>query len=79
MALGFIRNERSDEYGPPLINHVRIGQIWGALLDTSEPIPPWRVSLMMAGLKLARATQTPTDDSLLDAVGYLEIVRDLRP
>jgi hypothetical protein len=33
----------------------------------------------MAGLKIARMTETVSDDSLTDAVGYLEIVRQLRP
>lgn len=78
LALGLVANQRSAEYGPPLINHWRIGQIWSGMLDL-ESIPPWKVALMMAGLKIARMTETPSDDSLTDAVGYLEIVRQLRP
>ena len=79
LALGLVANERSAEYGPPLINHWRIGQIWSGILDL-ESIPPWKVALMMAGLKIARLAETPDSiDSLTDAVGYLEIVRQLRP
>jgi len=78
LALGLVSNARSAEYGPPLINHWRIGQVWSAVLDV-EDVPPWKVALMMAGLKIARLAETPSDDSLIDAVGYLEIVRQLRP
>jgi len=52
--------------------------VWSAVLDV-EDVPPWKVALMMAGLKIARLAETPSDDSLIDAVGYLEIVRQLRP
>ena len=77
LALGPVASQRSGEYGAPLINHWRIGQIWSGILDLE--IPPWKVALMMVGLKIARLAETPSDDSLIDGVGYLEIVRQIRP
>lgn len=77
-ALELVHGPRAEEYAPPEVNMPRIGAVWGAILGR-EPIPAWQTALMLAGLKLVRAANTPSDDSLIDSVGYMEIVKRLRP
>ena len=75
-----LHGARQDSYGDPVPNYVRIGAIWGALLDC-DPLPAHVVALMMAGLKLCRASQRDDDDDLIDAAAYLQITawaRELR-
>lgn len=77
-ALALVDGARAAEYDKPELNLERIGAAWGAVLG-SESIPGWQVALCMAALKCVRAGHKATDDSLIDAVGYLEIARRLRP
>lgn len=79
LSRDLIHGPREDRYGSPADNLKAIGQMWGAMLRLDAPIPSWRVALMMTALKTARAAHEPTDDSLIDGVGYLELARDLRP
>jgi len=67
--------QRSDDYGPPLLNHQRIAAIWNILLgDTlTAPITPRKVCLMMIGLKLAREVHAAKRDNLIDIAGYVKI------
>ena len=78
-ALELVNGPRQDAYAPPEQNMARIGSAWAAMLGLPEPIPGWRVALMLAGMKVIRASHKPGDDSLIDSVGYLEIARRLRP
>lgn len=77
-ALALIDGPRQDDYAPPARNMKNIGRVWAAMLDLPEPIPPEQVALMMAGLKLVRASYKPGEDSLVDMVGYAEIAERLR-
>ena len=77
-ALALIDGPRQDDYAAPEVNFARIGGMWALILGLPEAIPPARVALMMAALKLARAAHKPTEDSLVDAVGYLELCERLR-
>ena len=79
LALDLIHGPRAEEYAPPEVNLPRIGAAWAAVLGLPEAIPGWKVALMMAGLKIVRAGHKPGDDSLVDACGYLELARELRP
>lgn len=82
LALELIHGDRAAEYAPPEENLTAIGAVWGVLLRdhvAGEPIPAWRVALLMAALKIVRAGHKPGDDSLIDSVGYIELVRRLRP
>lgn len=79
LALDLIHGPRQDEYAPPELNMPRIGAMWAAILGLPEPIPGWRVAVLLAGMKVVRAGYKPGEDSLVDAVGYLEIARRLRP
>ena len=78
-ALELVDGPRQDSYAPPEVNLGRIGAMWAAILSEPDAIPGWKVALMLSALKIARAAHRPDDDSLVDAVGYLEIVERLRP
>lgn len=82
LALALIDGDRQADYDSPQANLGAIGVVWGVLLRDhapGEPIPAWRVALLMSALKIVRAGYKPGDDSLVDGAGYLELVRRLRP
>jgi hypothetical protein len=61
---------RQNDYGDALPNFRKIGRIWGALLGI-EDIPPFKVALMMDGLKSVRISDSPDHvDSWVDKLGY---------
>ena len=68
--------DRSRDYGHPLVNHERIAAIWSVQLGCKleSPIEPREVALMMIGLKLAREVNTPKRDNLVDIAGYVKCV-----
>lgn len=67
---------RSRDYGHPYENHKRIADIWNTQLapklKPGYKIEPREVALMMIGLKLARETNTPKLDNLVDIAGYVQ-------
>lgn len=69
-AARLVNGPRQASYGHPKDNFTDIGRIWGALLRIDD-IPPEKVALMMAGLKLARESFSQKDDNKIDCVGYL--------
>jgi hypothetical protein len=69
-ARGIVHGAREKDYGPPEANLRRIGIVWGTLLDV-EPIPPRTVAVMLAGLKVVRASHRDNRDDLIDGIGYL--------
>lgn len=77
-ALELIDGPRQEAYAPPARNMTNIGRVWSAMLDLPEPIAPEQVALMLAGMKLVRASYKPGEDSLVDLVGYAEIAERLR-
>jgi hypothetical protein len=68
--------ERSRDYGHPLINHQRIAAFWNVQLAgiLTAPITPRQVCLMMIGVKLAREINAPKRDNLLDIAGYVKCI-----
>ena len=71
-----ILQEREKQWGDAVSTHVRIAQVWSAIIDYD--IRPHQVALMMAGLKLVRASINPVDpDSVKDARGYLGIAQEI--
>ena len=67
--------DRTEEYGDPSEMLTAIGRVWSALLDLPEPIEPRIVSLMLAGMKLARDSVGVEEkrDNRLDAIAYVAI------
>ncbi len=79
-ALELIDGDRQEVHGPPEDNLRAIGQVWAAVLQLPEPIPPMTVALMMCGLKIVRATQGDGSlEHLCDLVGYAELADRVRP
>lgn len=68
--------DRSLDYGHPLINHQRIAGIWNIQLAgiLTEPITPRQVALMMIGVKLAREIHRAKRDNILDIAGYVKVI-----
>jgi len=69
-----ILDQRQEEYGDPETNFERIGIIWSVILNGKEPIPSWKVALMMDAVKTVRLIRNPNHkDSWNDKLGYTEI------
>jgi hypothetical protein len=67
-----LNGPRQDTYGDPVAMQTRVGRVWGALLGIDD-IPPARVALMMAGLKLVRDCAGVTQrDNKVDAASYIQ-------
>lgn len=69
--------DRQDDYGDADDNLGRIGVVWGELLGVGE-IDADMVALMLAGMKLVRASSRLNRDDLVDAVAYLMLADDIR-
>ena len=70
--------ERSKYYGSPSENHQRIADIWNVvakdILGDGKTFSPRLVGLMMIGLKLARESNCPKRDNLVDIAGYVKCI-----
>lgn len=72
--------EREQEYGEPEDNFETIGLLWGIYLRAAHPelktvfaqndVTPKDVAMMMALLKVARASNGDKLDSFVDLAGY---------
>ena len=72
-AADLVSGDRSDSYGDPVDALTQVGIVWGVILGEG-PIEPARVALMMAGLKMVRASnQIDHEDSWLDGAAYFAI------
>ena len=60
--------ERGGEYGPPEECLGRIAKLWSAYLD--REVRETDVAVMMALLKVARASESHSHDTFLDMAGY---------
>jgi len=68
-----VDTSRQDAYGHPFHHFSDVGRIWGTILDIDD-IPPEKIGLMMAGLKIAREKNKNTRDNLIDGAGYLKTI-----
>lgn len=69
--------DRQADYGDAAENLGRIGAVWGELLGWGE-IDPDMVALMLAAMKLVRASSRLNRDDLVDATAYLMLADDIR-
>ena len=67
-----VDGDRQWAYDHPYDNCVRIGKMWGLILDI-DPIPPEKVALMMCGLKIVREMHRHKRDNLVDLAGYAKV------
>ena len=68
-ANGLIYGDRQQDYGSVTENFNNIAKGWQVIFGCE--ITPEQVGLAMAWLKIARQTNKPKRDNLVDAVGYL--------
>jgi len=67
-----LKKDRNKIYGDPVENYHRIAHMWSGLLGFY--ISPDNAALMMATLKIYRATINPEhEDSFVDALAYVAI------
>lgn len=77
-ASELINGERRQQYGDPEGSFTRLGEMWSATLDLPTNIPPHLVALMMAQLKICRATESHNhEDSYVDAIGYIALASEV--
>lgn len=71
-AAHLINGERDAVYGPPVINHTRIADLWTAYLGYD--IQPSEVAIMLALVKVSRLAASPQHrDSYTDLAAYAAI------
>ncbi len=69
--------DRQADYGDAADNLAAIGSVWAELLGM-DTIPADTVALMLAGMKLIRASGRINRDDLVDACAYLMLADDVR-
>ena len=75
-ASDLISGDRNDEHGDRGLCHKNIAALWSAYLDIY--LPPYKVALMMALLKIARSkTGTFNMDNFVDLPGYGALAGEL--
>lgn len=75
-AHGLVYGARAATYGHPRFDFTSIAMVWtGLLQDLLKPgaqLDPYRISVLMTGLKLARLVKSPEHhDSRVDVIGYM--------
>lgn len=80
-AESLINGDRLEQWGEPLENFTRIGQLWLPILrewEGTKPPPPSMVALMLLQLKVARLITSPdSEDSAVDGAGYIALSGEL--
>jgi hypothetical protein len=75
-AKDLINGDRAETHGDAHDMHEVIAEMWSAILGFS--VSPMRVALMMAALKLARASENPDhSDNFVDACGYIALAGEM--
>lgn len=79
-AQRLVHGDRGGNYGHPIEDFSRTGQMWGAILskwrDSDEDsVPPELVGLCMAAVKISREVNLPKRDNRVDLAGYAETVQ----
>lgn len=79
IAARLVAFDRYAEYGDARDTHERVSAMWNALIPQGSRIDAFDCLLMMAALKLVRAKKNPDHrDSVVDAIGYLQLADNLR-
>ena len=73
-----ISGDREATYGSARSDFIRTGKMWAAILGLPQDIPPEKVAMCMAALKIGRLCHSPGHaDSWVDACGYLALGGDI--
>lgn len=80
-AQTLITGQRQQDYGPPTENFQRIAELWNVrlrpYLKEGKEIDGQIVAELMILLKVARAVNSPTEDTYIDIAGYAGIAGEL--
>ena len=71
-----VTNDRSNDYGDPVLNHMRIADLWNVWLNNrtwGPEITPYDASMMMNLVKFARCQHKPMTSSHEDIAGYAAV------
>lgn len=68
-----VHGQRGKAYGHPADDFGRTGRMWGAILGIPD-VPPEKVGLCMAAVKISREVNKHGRDNLVDLAGYGETV-----
>ncbi len=75
--------QRQKDYGTALDNHERIARLWNAFLQNKGwghyDLGAEDVAMMMILMKLARAQNEVTEDTLIDIAGYANVIDKMGP
>lgn len=67
-ALATVTGSRMDDHGHPYDNMRDAAEMWSAVLHT--PVTPQQVALCMIAFKIARESNNPGRDNMVDIAGY---------
>ena len=67
-----VHGDRNEAYGHPLDDFKRTALMWSAILGVE--VPPYKVGLCMAAVKISRECNKPKRDNMVDLAGYAETV-----
>ena len=77
-AKELINGQRAKDYGHAYLTHARVAALWTTYTrSTTEDLTPVDVAMMMVLLKVARAIETPTEDSFVDIAGYAALASEM--
>ena len=69
-----ILKERQKTHGNAEENFEKIGSMWALMLNMKDPIPAWKVALMMDAFKTIRCLANPNHrDNWLDKIGRAHV------
>ena len=68
-AESIINGDRRQQYGHPIVNFMRIAQLWEPILGTN--VSAEQVALCMIQLKIARLVHKIDRDGMVDIAGYV--------
>tara|TARA_R110000868_G_scaffold226520_4_gene479123 strand:+ start:452 stop:712 length:261 start_codon:yes stop_codon:yes gene_type:complete len=73
---GLISGARQADYGSPAEHFAAVAAVWSVLLG--HPVTPVQVPLLMAALKLVRASHNHTHlDNWIDLAGYAALAGEI--
>jgi hypothetical protein len=72
-----VHGARGTDYGHPIEDFTRTGQMWAAILGLPV-VTPEQVALCMIAIKISRECHRPKRDNLVDIAGYAETLDMVR-
>lgn len=74
-AVGLVYGDRAADYGHPLDEYTRLGEMWSAIIGA--PVSAEQAVLCMVALKVNRERNKPKRDNRVDIAGYAECLQKM--